>query len=48
MKKTTRRERTVLIESGSYAPDVEAWLIVGPGTAAARRVDILNQPLVIG
>ena len=48
MKKTTRRERTVLIESGSYPPDVQAWLIVGPGTAAARRVDILNQPLVIG
>jgi transcriptional regulator with PAS, ATPase and Fis domain len=45
---STPRERTVLIESGPFSLDVEAWLIVGPGTAAERRMNILNHPLVIG
>ena len=48
MKNTTGRERTVLIESGAFSPDVEAWLIVAPGSATERRVDIPSQPLVIG
>jgi len=48
MRKAGQRERTVLIKGGSAPPEGEAWLVVEPGTAREHRIDIHDQPLVIG
>jgi transcriptional regulator with PAS, ATPase and Fis domain len=48
MRKAGQRERTVLIKSGSAPPEGEAWLVVEPGSAGEQRIDIGDQPVVIG
>jgi transcriptional regulator with PAS, ATPase and Fis domain len=48
MSKAGQRERTVLIRSGPAPLDAEAWLVVEPGTATEQRIDIRDQPLVVG
>jgi transcriptional regulator with PAS, ATPase and Fis domain len=48
MSKDGKRERTVLIKTGSEPLPGEAWLVVAPGTVAEQRIVIGDQPIVIG
>jgi transcriptional regulator with PAS, ATPase and Fis domain len=48
MTLSVRREKTVIIENDGIPTTGEAWLVVNPGTASERRIDIKRVPLTIG